>query len=190
MAKQFKNVTDLITGLSEDENFKKDAVKHISENGLGKFLAFLRCGHRLTQKEMAEKIGCTQGRISKIESAKDDSLSIHDFVDYGNALGLELEIGFRSKKMRWVDMVKYHAFQMQKYLNRMVDVAIADKAIEAGVLGFHLEALKNVPRMILDSMLKLPQSSFNKVVNGSKGKIHISGPIQPEVKANNEAVAS
>ena len=35
MAKQFKNVTDLITGLSEDENFKKDAVKHISENGLG-----------------------------------------------------------------------------------------------------------------------------------------------------------
>ena len=190
MAKQFKNVAGLITGLSEDENFKKDAIKHISENGLGKFLAFLRCGHRLTQKEIAEKIGCTQGRISKIESAKDDSLSIRDFVDYGNALGLELEIGFRNKKMRWVDMVKYHAFQMQKYLNRMVEVAKQDNAIESGVLDFHLEALKNVPRMILDSMLKLPQSSFNKIVNGSKEKIHISGPIQPDVKANNEAVAS
>ena len=99
MAKQFKNVTDLITGLSEDENFKKDAIKHISENGLGKFLAFLRCEHRLTQEEMAQKIGCTQGRISKIESAKDDSLSIRDIIDYGNALGIELEIGFRSKIM-------------------------------------------------------------------------------------------
>ena len=87
-------------------------------------------------------------------------------------------MGYRSKKMRWVDMVKYHAFEMQKYLNRMVDVAKEDKAIEAGVLDFHLEALKNVPIMILTSMAKLPQSPFNKIVNGSKGKIHISGPIQ------------
>jgi len=190
MAKQFKNVADLITVLSEDENFKKNAVKQISENGLGKFLAFLRCEHRLTQKELAEKVGCTQGRISKIESAKDENLSIKDFIDYGNALGLELEMGFRSKRMRWVDMVKYHAFEMQKYLNRMVDVAKEDKAIEAGVLDFHLEALKNVPTMILDSMAKLPRSPFNKVVNGSKGKIHISGPIQPEARGNKEALVS
>ena len=192
MAKQFKNVGDLITGLSEDENFKKDALKHISENGLGKFLAFLRCGHRLTQKEMAEKIGCTQGRISKIESAKDDSLSIRDFIDYGNAIGLELEIGFRSKKMKWVDMVKYHAFQMQRYLNNIVQVAKEDKALEEGALNFCFETLKNVPILILNPMSKLPNSRFNKPIDGSKTKVHISGPIQPQpdVNANNEAVAS
>lgn len=190
MAKQFKNVADLISSFSEDEDFKKDALKYISENKLGKFLAFLRCEHRLTQKELSEKISCSQGRISKIESARNDSLSIKDFIDYGNAFDLELEIGYRSKKMRWVDMVKYHAFQMQKYLSRMVDVAKEDQAIEAGVLGFHLEALKNVPSMILASMSKLPQSSFNKIIKESKGKIHISGPIQPDVKANNEVGAS
>ncbi len=182
MAKQFKNINDLIKGLSEDENFKKEAIKKISENGLGKFLSFLRCEHRMTQKELADKIGCSQGRVSKIESAKDDSLSIKDFIDYGNALGLELEIGFRSKKMKWVDMVKYHAFQMQRYLNNMVQIATEDKAIESGVLGFHLEALKNVPKMILDSMSKLPNTRFNKPVDGSKSKVHISGPIQPEEK--------
>jgi len=189
MAKQFKNVADLITNLSEDESFKKDAVKHISENGLGKFLVFLRCNHRLAQKELAEKMGCTQGRISKIESAKDDSLSIKDFMDYGNALDLELEIGYRNKKMRWVDMVKHHAFEMQKYLNLMVESAKEDKAIETGVLDFHLETLKNVPQLILDSMSKLPQVRFNKLVDGSKGKVHISGPIQPEAKANAEGIA-
>ncbi len=37
---------------------------------------------------------------------------------------------------------------MQKYLHRMVEVAEEDKAIEAGVLDFYLEALKNVPTMI------------------------------------------
>jgi len=182
MAKQFKNVNDLIKGLSEDENFKKEAIKQISENRLGKFLSFLRCEHRMTQKELADKIGCSQGRVSKVESAKDDSLSIKDFIDYGNALGLELEIGFRSKKMKWVDMVKYHAFQMQRYLNNMVQIAKEDKAIETGVLDFHLEALKNVPRMILDSMVRLPQAKFNKPVDRSKSKVHVSGPIQAQEK--------
>ena len=192
MTKKFKNVADLIKGLSEDATFKDEALKQISENRLGKFLALLRCQHRLTQKELADKIGCTQGRISKIESAKNDSLSIGDFIDYGNALGLELELGFRDKKMRWVDMVKYHAFQMQRYLNHMVEVAKQDKAMETGVLDFHVETLKNVPRMILDSMSRLSQSTFNKIADGSKGKIHISGPIQPQsdTKTNNGAVVS
>ena len=190
MAKQFKNVDALIRGLSGDESFKKEAIKQISENGLGKFLSFLRCKHRLTQKELADKIGCSQGRVSKIESAKDDSLSIRDFIDYGNALGLELEVGFRNKKMKWVDMVKYHAFQMQRYLNNMVQIAKEDKAIETGVLDFHLEALKNVPSMILSSMAKLPKARFNKAVNGSKAKVHISGPIQPEQKSKQKEAIS
>jgi transcriptional regulator with XRE-family HTH domain len=192
MVKQFKNVNELIKGISEDENFKKDAIKQISENGLGKFLFFLRCEHRMTQKELAEKMGCTQGRVSKIESAKDDSLSIKDFIDYGNALGLELEIGFRSKEMKWVDMVKYHAFQMQRYLNNIVQVAKEDKALEEGALNFCFETLKNVPVLILNTMSKLPKSRFNKPIDGSKTKVHISGTIQPQrdVNANNEAVAS
>lgn len=183
MAKQFKDVNELIKGISEDENFKKDAIKQISENGLGKFLSFLRCEHRMTQKELADKIGCSQGRVSKIESAKDDSLSIRDFIDYGNALGLELEIGFRNKNMKWVDMVKYHAFQMQRYLNNIVQVAKEDKALEEGALDFCFETLKNVPVLILNSMAKLPKARFNKSVAGSKSKVHISGTIQPQKEA-------
>lgn len=190
MAKQFKNVSELIKNLSEGEAFKKEAIQQISENSLGKFLAFLRCDNKLTQKDLAAKIGCTQGRISKIESATDENLSIKDFLEYGNALGLELEIGYRSKKMRWIDMVKYHAFQMQKYLNLMVDVAKEDEAMETGVLNFHVETLRNVPRMILDSMVKIKKLQFNKYVKSSKEKIHISGPIQPFVKTKGEKVTS
>lgn len=189
MAKQFKNVSGLIKNLSENEDFKKDAIEQISENSLGKFLSFLRCDHKLTQKGLAEKIGCTQGRISKIESAKDENLSIKDFIEYGNSLGLELEIGYRSKKMRWIDMVKYHAFKMQKYLNLMVEVAKEDEAMETGVLDFHVETLRNVPRMILDSMAKIKKLQFNKYVKSPKEKIHISGPIQPCVKAKKEKVS-
>lgn len=188
MAKKFKNVADLIKGLSEGEEFKKKAVKKISENGLGKFLAFLRCDHRLTQGELAQKMGCSQGRISKIESAKDEDLSIKDFQEYGKALGLELEVGFRSKDFRYVDMVKHHAFQMQKYLNRMSDLSKEDDAMESGVLKFHAETIWNVGRMVLESMAKIEKSRVNRVIKTTPGQVHISGPMQPEVVSTKEVV--
>jgi len=187
MAKQFKNVTELVKGLSDTEEFKKEAVKKLSENGLGKFLAFLRCDHRLTQDELAAKMGCTQGKISKIESAKDEELSIKDFLDYGKALGLELEVGFRSKNTRYVDMVKFHAFQMQTYLQLIADLANEDAALEAGVLNFHVEALVNARRMILDSMAKVEKSRANRIIKSIPGQVHISGPVQPEAALPAEA---
>ena len=189
MAKQFKNVSDLIKSFSDDENFKKEALNKIAENKLGKFLSFLRCSHRLTQKELSEKINCSQAKVSKIESAKDEDLSIKDFLEYGKALGLELEIGYRNKNTKSVDMVKYHAFQMQKYLNRIADLANEDEAMEAGVLNFHVEALVNARRMILESMAKVEKSRLNRVVKTSTGQIHISGPVQSE-GAMQEAKAS
>jgi hypothetical protein len=99
MAKQFKNVAELITGLSEDENFKIDAVKHISERGFGKFLTSLRCEQKLTQKEMADKFGCTQRHISKMESASNDKLLFKDFVRYINVLGFNVKVSFRDSNL-------------------------------------------------------------------------------------------
>ncbi len=190
MAKQFRNVTELIKGLSEGEEFKKAAAQKLSENGLGKFLAFLRCSHRLTQAELAAKLDCSQGRISKIESAKDDELTIKDFLEYGKALGLELEVGFRSKNTRYVDMVKFHAFQMQTYLKLIADLANEDAALEAGVLNFHVETLVNARRMILDSMTKVEKSRANRIIKSTPGQVHISGPVQPEAAVSAEAKTS
>lgn len=190
MAKQFKNVKELINEFSETEDFKKAAIQKISENRLSKFLIYLRCDHRLTQKELADKMGCSQGRVSKIESAKDEELSIKDFLDYGKALGLELELGFRSKNTRYVDMVKHHAFQMQKYLHLMAELAKEDEQIEKGVLDFHIETLANAGRMILDSMVKVKKSILNKVVKTSPSQVHISGPLKPETMSTSETIGT
>ena len=97
MAKQFQNVHELVQGISKDSRFKQEICTQMNQNGLGKFLFFLRCKHKMTQQELADTIGCSQGRISKIESAKDEMLSIKDFLDYGKAFNLDLEIGFRGQ---------------------------------------------------------------------------------------------
>ena len=181
MGKQYKTVSDMVKSISEDEKFKNDALRDFSVKGLGKFLFYLRCSHKLTQKEMSEKIDCSQARISKIESSKDEELSIKDFQDYGKALGLQLEIGYRNKNMKYVDMVKFHAFQIQHYLKLLAELAKEDEQMEKGVVDFHFEALINTNKIILESAMKLAKSGLkiHKAMEHTRGEVHISGPVEP-----------
>lgn len=50
----------------------------------------------LSQKDVALKLGCTQSRISKLESMTDADLRIGDLSKYAEVLGLELRITFES----------------------------------------------------------------------------------------------
>jgi len=181
MPKQFKSVVDLIKGVSGDSAFKEKALKKILGNKLSKFLFALRCKNGLTQKELAQKIGCTQGSISKVESADDDELSVKDLRNYAKALGFELEIGFRTKNTRYVDMVKFHAFQMQRYLHLMAEVADGDDAIEDGVKKFYREAQHNLDVIISKSFEKLEKSKVNKIDRAHGSDVHITGPVSAEM---------
>jgi ribosome-binding protein aMBF1 (putative translation factor) len=49
-------------------------------------LARLRAG--LSQTDLAERLNCTQSRISKIEDSLDVELSLKDIYDYAGAVGV------------------------------------------------------------------------------------------------------
>lgn len=105
--KKFKSVEDMITELSGGDRFKESAINEIENKSIAKFLFTLRCRHNLTQKQLADKIGCTQSRVSKIESAYNNEITIKDLSDYGEALNLQLGIGYRNKDVKIADEVKY-----------------------------------------------------------------------------------
>jgi transcriptional regulator with XRE-family HTH domain len=181
-----KSVNDMVKSLSENDKFKQDTLEDLNNKGLGRFLFYLRCNHKLTQKELANKVGCShkvgcsQARISKIEASKDEELSIKDFQDYGKVLGLQLEIGYRNKNIKYVDMVKFHAFKIQHYLKLLAELAKEDEQIETGVVDFHFEALINTNKIILESTMQLAKSrlKINKASEHTRGDVHISGPVQ------------
>lgn len=172
MGKQFKNVPELIKNLSSDNNFIDSVLHEIKNKSISKFLFFLRCEHKLTQGDLAKKIGCSQSRISKIESSYDKEVTVQDLLDYGNALGLELELGYRPRNVRIIDMIKFHAFKIKDYLQRLVDMAKDDEQFQLGVLNTHVEALYNLTRMVKDSAVKI---GIDK--NKSKEIIHLSPPM-------------
>lgn len=174
MAKTYQNVEEMVKDLSSDSEVKKDILKEIRSKTISKYLFSLRCGQGLTQTQLAEKINCSQGTISKIENSYDKDITIKDLLEYGNALDLQLEIGYRRRSINTVELIKHHFFKIKGYLNKLANLAGKDKALIDGVEKFHVEAAYNMVIMILDSASKLDSKKRKRV----EEPIHISPPAQ------------
>ena len=49
-------------------------------------LTGMRVSKGLTQRQLAQAIGSSQGRISKLESGRDEDLRLQDLIDYTLAI--------------------------------------------------------------------------------------------------------
>ena len=178
MTKHFKDVNDMVKNLSTDGKFIEEVSKELKNKKISKFLFALRCKHNLTQKELANKIGCTQSCISKTESSFDNQITIKNLLDYGDALNLQLEIGYRNKNAKIVDLIKHHSFRIRDYLEHLAGLAGEDKSMAKNILEFHLEALSNLNRFILKNVSSLHKKASQK----QKETIHISAPLTDKLK--------
>ncbi|MBI2094938.1 MAG: helix-turn-helix transcriptional regulator [Candidatus Omnitrophica bacterium] len=185
MRKLYKSVKEMARDISKDASFESRLSKEIDEKRIAKFLFYLRCKNNLTQKQIAEKIGCTQSKVSKIESAYNHELSVQDLLDYGKAMNLKLELGYRHPSMRIVDMIKYHAFKIKRLLGQLTDLAKDDKEMNDAIARFHVEAFVNIEKIIKGSFVNL--AIFRKKLPMEKASVHISAPIE---SSNIQKVAS
>lgn len=100
MSRHYKSVSEMVSHLCTDESFKRKVLAEIKNRNLTKLLFALRCKKGMSQKQLAEKMGATQSRVSKIESAPDAEITVKDLLDYAKALGLRLEIGYRESSAK------------------------------------------------------------------------------------------
>ncbi|MCK4401959.1 helix-turn-helix transcriptional regulator [bacterium] len=182
MGKRVNSVLQSVKEISTTKSFKKKFAEEVQNKSVAKFLFSLRCGHKLTQKQLAGKIRCSQGRISKIESSCNRELTIKDLMDYGNALNLQLEVGYQNKNARIVDLIKCHAFKIKEYLEKLVGLVKGDEIMAAHVLKFHLEAYDNITNFILKNIPDLHKKSLKPF----KEPVHISTPLDDELKMPQE----
>lgn len=181
MAKQYKDIKDLISDVSQTKKFEEDAKKEISTKSLSKFLFYLRCDHNLTQKELADKIGCSQSRVSKIEGSYDVEITMRDLFDYGKALDLQLELGYRAKTARVVDLINYHFLRIKGYLQRLIGMAEGDPSINDGLTHYLKEdLLGKMIDLMAENIAKLDLAK-TKTLQESKEPIHISHPLSDKL---------
>jgi transcriptional regulator with XRE-family HTH domain len=170
MAKQYTSVTEMVKDISEDADFSESFSEEVAERRVAKMLFTLRCAQGVTQKEMAERLGCTQSRVSKLENATLDNLRVGDLMAYAKEFDLCLSLGFHPR-MTAVEKVKFHAIEIKKNLDFLVSLAHKDDEILKGVKDFFGEALFNLLNFVQISAKKLPKKSRER-----QALIEVSSP--------------
>ncbi len=177
--KKYNSVLEMITEISDDNDFNKSLEKEIRGKQIAKTLVSMRCKRGLTQSQLAEKTNSTQGKISKIEHALDTDLTIKDIADYCSALNMQVEIGFSDMRITMGDRVKHCYFELKNLLDEMRNLSKGDKTMEEGARKFTEEAFFNVSVGLLDCLRKV---HFKEE---EKGHIRVSNPIDLEDSVEN-----
>ncbi len=171
MSKTFETVSSLLNSLEITENQKEEQLRYINEHNLSRMLTTLRCRENLSQTELAKRMKCGQSRIAKLEHKEDRKITIGDLIDFSESLDLDLSISFMPKRMKFVDRIKMHAFEIQDLLKKLVCLSKDDEQITKAVNSFHDECLINMLNLICDSKKNLEQSEH---------KLNIITPLEIE----------
>ncbi|HEY3965716.1 MAG TPA: helix-turn-helix domain-containing protein [Planctomycetaceae bacterium] len=156
---KFSSVTEMIGAISSDDHVADSVRKRIAQRQVVKALFAMRAAKGIPQSSVADALGCTQSRFSKIENGLDGDLSISELEAYARALDQDVCLVFRDRNSTAVDRVKMHAFQIKKELERMAEVAHKDESIAEAVAGFFGEAFFNLVKLVQRASNKLPKRS-------------------------------
>lgn len=176
------SVSQMVSETSEDPSFTALFEERLQGRRIIKDLMVQRATQHLSQEDIAEKMGCTQSRISKLESTTDANLRLGDLARYADALGLRISIVLDSKESTPVNRIKNFAFQIKHELHKLANLAATDRAIAEGVSRFFGEAMFNFVRILQDSAKKLPLHPEN---GGPLISFHICADNADEEKDEN-----
>lgn len=155
MSQRFKSAREMIAAMDLPKKQTEQIQTSLDQRRMSRMLAVMRNRKKMTQAEAAEKLGWTQGRVSKLESKIDSEISIGDLAEYSQAIGLEMSVMFMPRNMKIVDRVKVHAHEIAQLLKRLVDLSQGDHAMVKGVEHFHHECLANLHRIVGESQKSL-----------------------------------
>lgn len=155
--KKYTTILDLARDASGDDSLAKELSEQISKRQVVRLLARFRNARSISQEQVAEIMGCKQGRVSKLENGFDEDLTIGDLAAYAQALNSDVEIVLKSKDLSSIDAIKTHAMCIKKCFENLNAMVRGDGAIAKGVADFHIEALVNLVEIVRGSATQLAE---------------------------------
>ncbi len=126
-------------------------------------LTRLRRAAKLTQAEIAQRLGVTQAAVSKIESGRDETLTVAIIRAYAEASKRPIVIHF-GPRVSHVEAVKQHAAGLRHHLDALAALAHKDEAMAKDIERFFQEASRGIDQVISCCRERLPRSPKVEVV--------------------------
>lgn len=165
---QLKNVLELFATGDNEDVVLESAKTTIFARQIVDRLISLRLRAKVSQADIAQHMGVTQSRVSKIEHGNDKSLTIGQIASYLGAIGMRFEIRFCQPGDTIVERLKSHAFELFGCLQKISDLSNGDPKMEQAALLMHAETIVNVDHFVAASAASLPlaQESIKKLKPG------------------------
>ena len=177
MKTHMKTAADIAADLAGDKHIKDLVEKEVNQSKLVMTISRIRIEKGVSQKELAQKMGCTQSKISKIESGPDERINWGDLVEYLDALGVEMSILLDEPSLPAALRIKQHVLATKHLLDELAEIAKDvddDNDIVSKIHEFYGEVLFNFLLKYEESVQKL-----NKGVEISKPSFDLLGFIKP-----------
>ena len=151
---------DSVTALMRGEGMSKDVQDKVSqlasETRITLQLAQLRQRAGIKQQEMADALEVTQSAISKLESGKDEDLTLKDIREYARVTGERISL-MCGKPYTHAEAIKLHASALKIRLEQLATLAVQHDDMQSQIKGFLGEAFFNLFNIVTLCSEKLPQ---------------------------------
>ena len=154
----YASVDEMLRGEKVSADIVTGVRKLNNETRFTRMLAALRVKARLTQAEMGEKLGRTQSAISKLESGRDEELTLADIRDYSKVLNERIGLVF-GPPMNHVEAIKAHALVMRERMLALAKIAQQDGQLEREVQAFFGEAFFNILTILATCQQQMPNKN-------------------------------
>lgn len=125
---------------------KEIVQQEINQSRLITALLGLRIQKGMSQKEVADAMGCTASKISKIEGGSDTNLKWGDITGYLSALGISMSVLFDDSSLPAAHRIKHMVLEIHKLLEGLAGLAQEvsdDEEIVSKIHQFYGEVLFN-----------------------------------------------
>ena len=189
MSPRHANVAKMLTALGAGEGVCQEYVALAERTRLSRLLFSLRCRAGLTQDELAERVGCAQSVVSRIENACDDELSVGDLLRYARGLDLGMQVGFTAKQATLANSIRCHLDGLARDLRQLLDLAGDDLSILAGAASVFRGTAEQFAAVVEESADRLTRVVLEKCPQqaGDSGNLTVLVP-GPEEPCPREAV--
>jgi hypothetical protein len=107
-------------------------------------------------------MGCTQSKVSKFESSRDEDLRIGDFHRYADALGLEMMICLTKKGRTMADTMRSHVASIRSLIARLAKWAKHDDAVIAkGAIVAFIDMARPISEALLTAVQEIGRTLPN-----------------------------
>jgi transcriptional regulator with XRE-family HTH domain len=156
--RRFDSVSALMSGEGTPEEVQAAVKELTAATKIVLQLAKLRHACGITQEQMADHLGVSQSAISKLESGRDEELTLGEVRGYARVTGNRIGMVF-GKPLTHVEAVKAHAEGIRHHLHALAKLANQDNEMEKEIQAFFGEAFFNILTILSKCNDALPNAA-------------------------------